>query len=55
MQLTSKGLSLSLERPHVMGILNVTPDSFSDGGRYLAADAAIAHARRLIEDWLDKE
>jgi dihydropteroate synthase len=31
--------------PLVMGILNVTPDSFSDGGRFLAADAAVAHAR----------
>ena len=34
-------------RPAVMGILNVTPDSFSDGGRFLAADAAIAHARMM--------
>src|SRR5215471_11115176 len=34
-------------RPAVMGILNVTPDSFSDGGRFLAADAAVAHARML--------
>src|SRR5215471_6584124 len=34
-------------RPVVMGILNVTPDSFSDGGRFLAADAAVAHARDM--------
>jgi len=34
-------------RPVVMGILNVTPDSFSDGGRFLAADAAVAHAKRM--------
>jgi len=34
-------------RPAVMGILNVTPDSFSDGGRFLAADAAMAHARTM--------
>ncbi|MDQ1138088.1 dihydropteroate synthase [Microbacterium sp. SORGH_AS 1204] len=33
----------------VMGIVNVTPDSFSDGGRYLDPDAAIAHARLLVE------
>ncbi len=33
--------------PLVMGILNVTPDSFSDGGRFLAADAAVAHARNM--------
>jgi dihydropteroate synthase len=35
-------------RPQVMGIVNVTPDSFSDGGRHVSADAAIAHARALI-------
>src|ERR1700746_3580991 len=33
--------------PVVMGILNVTPDSFSDGGRFLAADAAVAHAKKM--------
>ena len=37
----------------VMGIVNVTEDSFSDGGRHLAPEAAIAHARRLIEDGAD--
>jgi dihydropteroate synthase len=36
-------------RPLVMGILNVTPDSFSDGGRFLAAEAAVAHARSMAE------
>ena len=36
-----------------MGILNVTPDSFSDGGRYLAPDAAIRHAEKLIADGAD--
>jgi dihydropteroate synthase len=35
-------------RPLIMGILNVTPDSFSDGGRFVAADAALAHAREMI-------
>ncbi|ARP91536.1 dihydropteroate synthase [Bordetella genomosp. 9] len=39
-----------LERPLVMGIVNVTPDSFSDGGRHNDPDAAIAHARRLVEE-----
>lgn len=39
--------SLDLARPAVMGILNVTPDSFSDGGRYTTLDAALAQARRL--------
>ncbi len=40
-------------RPLVMGILNATPDSFADGGRYLDFDAALAHARRLITDGAD--
>jgi dihydropteroate synthase len=42
-------LKLIGARPVVMGILNVTPDSFSDGGRFLAAEAAVAHARSLAE------
>ena len=41
------------ERTLVMGILNVTPDSFSDGGRFEDADAAIEHGTRLIEDGAD--
>ena len=44
---------LSLERPLIMGIVNVTPDSFSDGGAYLDAKAAIAHAHRLVEEGAD--
>ena len=40
-------------RPLVMGILNATPDSFADGGRYLDFDAALAHARRLIAEGVD--
>jgi dihydropteroate synthase len=36
-----------------MGIINVTPDSFSDGGRYLSAPAALEHARRLIDEGAD--
>lgn len=39
--------SLSLDRPRLMGIVNVTPDSFSDGGRYLSQAAAIDHAREV--------
>lgn len=50
MQLISKGLSLSLERPHVMGILNVTPDSFSDGGHFNQIERAMAHARQMVSD-----
>lgn len=44
---------LSLERPLLMGIVNVTPDSFSDGHQYLAADRAIAHARNLVAQGAD--
>ena len=40
---------LSLDRPHIMGVVNVTPDSFSDGGRYASRDAAIAHGRALLQ------
>ena len=36
--------------PAILGIVNITEDSFSDGGRFLAADAAIAHAKKLIEE-----
>ena len=45
--------NLRLDRPLVMGIVNITPDSFSDGGHFLARDQAIAHARRLIADGAD--
>ncbi len=41
------------ERPRVMGIVNVTPDSFSDGGSFLDAAAAAAHAGRLLEEGAD--
>src|SRR5437016_12904837 len=40
-------------RPLVMGIVNVTPDSFSDGGQHASTDAAVAHALRLIEQGAD--
>ncbi|MBU0623030.1 MAG: dihydropteroate synthase [Gammaproteobacteria bacterium] len=44
---------LSLDRPLVMGIVNVTPDSFSDGGQHASAAAAIAYAEQLIADGAD--
>jgi len=44
---------LELGRPLVMGVVNVTPDSFSDGGQYLDPAKAIARARRLIEEGAD--
>ena len=42
-----------LSRPLVMGIVNVTPDSFSDGGHHFDSEAALAHARQLIEEGAD--
>ncbi len=44
---------LPLARPLVMGIVNVTPDSFSDGGRHAGLDAALAHCERLVEQGAD--
>lgn len=44
---------LDLSRPLVMGIVNVTPDSFSDGGRHFSSAAAIAHAHQLISEGAD--
>jgi dihydropteroate synthase len=41
------------DRVHIMGILNVTPDSFSDGGRYMNPDEALAHAMTMVEDGAD--
>lgn len=43
-------LKLDLSTPHVMGILNVTPDSFSDGGRHNSKDMAVTHAKQMIAD-----
>lgn len=43
------GRELDMARCHVMGILNVTPDSFSDGGRFNSRDAALSQARRMVE------
>ena len=48
------GRTLALgDRPLVMGIVNVTPDSFSDGGRYLDPVAAVASCRELLEEGAD--
>jgi len=43
-----RGAEVSLEKPAIIGIVNVTPDSFSDGGHLPSADAAIAHGERLM-------
>mgnify|MGYP001062214392 CR=1 FL=1 len=42
--------TVDLSQPVVMGVLNVTPDSFSDGGRYLQVDKAVDHALRMVEE-----
>jgi dihydropteroate synthase len=47
---TFGSLTLDLSQPHVMGILNVTPDSFSDGGRHNSCDAAVARALEMIAE-----
>jgi dihydropteroate synthase len=44
---------LAMRRPVVMGILNVTPDSFSDGGAFISPDAAVAHAGQMVTDGAD--
>jgi dihydropteroate synthase len=44
---------LALDRPLIMGVVNVTPDSFSDAGRFFSPDAALGHARRLIDEGAD--
>ena len=51
--LDCNGRPLRLDRCRVMGIVNVTPDSFSDGGRHATTDAAVAHALRLVEEGAD--
>lgn len=50
MQLDCRGRILDLSRPQVMGILNITPDSFSDGGRFHGLDVALGHAVRMAEE-----
>ena len=44
---------IDLSQPRVMGIVNVTPDSFSDGGQHFAADAARAHCEQLLQEGAD--
>ncbi|GIX35628.1 MAG: dihydropteroate synthase [Lysobacteraceae bacterium] len=47
------GRRLSLDRPRIMGVVNLTPDSFSDGGRHAEPAAAVEHALRLVEEGAD--
>ncbi|MBO6811947.1 MULTISPECIES: dihydropteroate synthase [Marinobacter] len=50
MKMNFAGRELDMSRCHVMGILNVTPDSFSDGGQFNRPDAALARARQMVAD-----
>ena len=52
-RLDCAGRVLVLDRPRVMGIVNVTPDSFSDGGAHATVEAAVAHALRLADEGAD--
>lgn len=49
-KISSRDKTLDLSQPHIMGILNVTPDSFSDGGQFTAIDKAIAHCQKMIQE-----
>jgi dihydropteroate synthase len=51
-QLRSRSLELG-RRTLVMGIVNITPDSFSDGGRFLDPEAAVEHGLRLLDEGAD--
>ncbi|MCL4476682.1 MAG: dihydropteroate synthase [Nitrospirae bacterium] len=54
MRLSFKNFSLDLSRKtHVMGILNITPDSFTDGGIFFRKDSAVEHGLRMVEDGAD--
>jgi dihydropteroate synthase len=52
-QLRCREFTLPLDRTLLMGVLNVTPDSFSDGGRFLDPGEAVRHARRMVEEGAD--
>lgn len=49
-EIVSRDKTLDLSRPHIMGILNVTPDSFSDGGQFTAVDKAVAHCQKMLAE-----
>ena len=48
-----RGRVLEVDRPRILGIINVTPDSFSDGGNFFSPDAATEHGERLLEEGAD--
>ncbi|MGN0895095.1 MAG: dihydropteroate synthase [Succinivibrio sp.] len=50
MNISFKNKTLNLDTPKIMGILNVTPDSFSDGGKWNKPDSALKHAARMVDE-----
>jgi dihydropteroate synthase len=52
-QLLGRNCALDLDRPRIMGVLNVTPDSFSDGGRYQGPEAALRRALEMVREGAD--
>jgi dihydropteroate synthase len=52
-QLDCAGRIVALDRPRILGIVNVTPDSFSDGGLHATAEAAVAHGLKLVAEGAD--
>ena len=53
MTINCRGKLIDLSSPKVMGILNITPDSFHDGGQFLSADHALHHAQKMLADGAD--
>ncbi|MEM9934253.1 MAG: dihydropteroate synthase, partial [Bacteroidota bacterium] len=51
--LNCRGKLLTLEIPRIMGILNVTPDSFSDGGKFISLERALNQVSRMMEEGAD--
>jgi len=49
-KISSRNKTLNLSEPHIMGILNVTPDSFSDGGQFNAVESAVAHCQQMVDN-----
>ena len=53
MQWNTTRFTIDLSRPQVMGIVNVTPDSFSDGGQHASTRSALQHCEQLLRDGAD--
>src|SRR3954467_9359702 len=53
MQWQTSRFAIDLDQPRVMGIVNVTPDSFSDGGRFVSTRTAVEHCEQLVREGAD--